>query len=263
MTYQELKALIASLTYKPGSKFTIQNEFEGPVLRIELSVWNSHNPDDTTMLMSQLAFKQVDLDQGPELILGRIYDKLLSMEEHEIREFYRKDGTAVVDPHPESAFALRPHPDKLVDWHRQYDLIRRTSEPKRDRPPAPRPRFKPNELLGFGFSDEDLIKKQLSLFGMDPFFGMDLSEKHVESSAKWFMQQGSTLRWKSAAADAVLSGLVAQVEQNLKRLGFPDSSIADMIIRDKPRKVAAPKFENAKGFSNKAYERFRPKTRRH
>ena len=126
MTPVEFSRLVNRLSYKTQThaKFVLQynKDMKPPALKLSIQqvVPDVNNRNDrlvrvnttlgTHQIWSEAEVAQID----EETMLGRIYDMLLSMEEHEIREWFRIDGKCVVDPHPENR--AQAFIDQLKDY---------------------------------------------------------------------------------------------------------------------------------------------------
>lgn len=91
----DLASRIARYSYKPGWRVDL-------CLRVRATVPDSRNPGQTTPIESK-----VDLPEGiggwtDEALDGWLEKRLIFVETHEVREWLRRDGVLVNDPHGEA-----------------------------------------------------------------------------------------------------------------------------------------------------------------
>ncbi len=79
-----------------------------------------------TMVWREVPFMIPDIrDLSEELIVGRIWEMVILIEAHEIKEFFRVGGLCVQEPHPEAPRELAY--DGMLDrWDFVDDLMRGT-----------------------------------------------------------------------------------------------------------------------------------------
>lgn len=101
LSVETLDEHLDNITYKPGWEFEVyQGAFEGPHIRITTVCDDSYHPGEKVTLdvHSQLP-PMFDLEYFEQWLLWR----LMIIETHEAREFLRKDGKPIFDPHKENA----------------------------------------------------------------------------------------------------------------------------------------------------------------
>ena len=101
LSVPEIQEHLAAITYKPG--WTIRaymGRWEGPHVVITTVVPDSYHPSETVTLDVHSMLPPMrsgdDLDEWLAWRLARI-------EVHEMREFLRRDGKPIYDPHAEYA----------------------------------------------------------------------------------------------------------------------------------------------------------------
>jgi hypothetical protein len=102
--WTRLAVLLERVTYKPGSRFSVERPPGGPAfLQLKLYVQDVNNPARTTPLCHARPLEDSQLDEmsDAELIKTLVYQSIAEMERHEIHEWLRFDGVPVIDPHPE------------------------------------------------------------------------------------------------------------------------------------------------------------------
>lgn len=100
MTYDNLKQLVNTLTYKPGTYFECRKatpHIPKHVIVIKIPVVDIRNQRSTYNFLSIY----VDPIDDREEILSNLYTQLKRWELHEIDEFFQTNGISVVEPHPE------------------------------------------------------------------------------------------------------------------------------------------------------------------
>lgn len=99
LTPAHVEAVFEEFTYLPGWRFVLQHDpHEGLFVRIQATVENSYQPGKTTDLdiISPLPFFRTERDV--ELWLSW---RLARIATHESREFLKRNGKVVSDPHAE------------------------------------------------------------------------------------------------------------------------------------------------------------------
>jgi hypothetical protein len=101
LTLVELRTHLARLTYRPGWALRIvDGTWEGPELHIAATVADSYHPDaDVELDIRTFLPPQVDTEAFERWLgwrLGRI-------ESHEMREWLKRDGRPIFDPHAQEA----------------------------------------------------------------------------------------------------------------------------------------------------------------
>lgn len=99
MTIDEVRGLIASVTYKRGWSFTVE-PFGFDVAMIEIR-FNARDANDQTKELQfstrhPLALSHIPSKRG---LLNRLRSYILHIEMHELDEFLKVDGVAPFDPH--------------------------------------------------------------------------------------------------------------------------------------------------------------------
>jgi hypothetical protein len=97
LTHLELAAELAHLSYKPDYHLSLfVDPWEGSVLRIVVKVPDAYHPD-------QLQEQRINTRLPPfESVAGfrhYLLWRLIMVEIHEAREFLRRDGVPISDPH--------------------------------------------------------------------------------------------------------------------------------------------------------------------
>jgi len=94
----DIREHLARVSYKPGWRFEAHDtEFEGPFVRILVDVPDSYNPGEATTLGINSIVAVNDTDELDRWLINRI----IRIESHEAREFYKRDGKIIFDPHSE------------------------------------------------------------------------------------------------------------------------------------------------------------------
>jgi hypothetical protein len=99
LTSVEIERHFDRLTYKDGWRFLLYvTPWEGPFVRIEVDVEDSYNPGETTTLgVNSFLPPMESTDQLESWLMARI----IRIESHEAREFFKRDGEVIFDPHAE------------------------------------------------------------------------------------------------------------------------------------------------------------------
>jgi hypothetical protein len=85
------------IAYKPGFTFkAYDDQWEGQKIRIQAEVPDAYNPDETVTLGID-SFLPPLLDEWE--VRRWLMWRLLRIENHEAREFFRLDGNILWDPH--------------------------------------------------------------------------------------------------------------------------------------------------------------------
>lgn len=101
LTTAEIQKHVARITYKPGWTFEVYDgHWEGQHLVIRTEVADTYNPGITTILDVHTKIPPLeDEDQLEKFLAWR----LGRLEMHEMREFLKRDGKIIFDPHAENA----------------------------------------------------------------------------------------------------------------------------------------------------------------
>ena len=98
MTYSELEAATQKIEYRPGWQISVfQDPHEGPKLRVVATVIDGYHPDQTTDL--GINSRIPDIIENEDQFYRWILWRLLEIEAHECREYFRVDGRLYRDPH--------------------------------------------------------------------------------------------------------------------------------------------------------------------
>lgn len=101
MTVAEIADVVSRVTYRPGWRFTVaEPRFEGPRLLIEAQVPNSYKPAETVDLRIE---SPIPFMANEGAFVDWLLWRLLRVESHECREWFRLDGEAIFNPHGEAA----------------------------------------------------------------------------------------------------------------------------------------------------------------
>lgn len=99
---EHLRSLFVGVTYRPGWRFEVyEDAYEGPHLRIRTDVEDAFHPGTMVELRieSPLPPNLRTADDVDEWVLWRL-ERIAS---HEVREWLRRDGVQVSNPHEEGA----------------------------------------------------------------------------------------------------------------------------------------------------------------
>lgn len=97
LTVAEIRNYLGLLEYKPGWCFTAyEGAFEGPHIVIQAKMPNAYHPDEDIILDIHSPLPPMaDVEQLHRWLVWR----LCRIESHEAREWLRKDGRPLFDPH--------------------------------------------------------------------------------------------------------------------------------------------------------------------
>lgn len=100
MTLDEIKNLVNTLTYKPGTEFVVrQGTKHIPkhviIIKVPVMALPSGRVDK-----AHLSIYLNPLDNRED-ILDNLYDLLRQWEMHELDEFFQINGNSIIDPHPQ------------------------------------------------------------------------------------------------------------------------------------------------------------------
>jgi len=99
LTTQQLADELDRITYRPGWTFSIYTDVhQGPTLRIIATVQDGYHPDNTIDL--GINSRIPDIITTPDLFHRWLLWRVLEVESHEAREFFRIDGDLLRNPHP-------------------------------------------------------------------------------------------------------------------------------------------------------------------
>lgn len=102
MTRAELEALLARITYKPGTRCDIGPAYDYVLIRITHSVLDACNAADPTPIPVANHLRLDSLEHLTERhVLQFIESAYRSFEQHEVDEWLKLDGKHINDPHPE------------------------------------------------------------------------------------------------------------------------------------------------------------------
>lgn len=98
MTYSELEAAVSKIEYRPEWKISVfQDPHEGPKLRVVAKVIDGYHPDKLIDL--GISSRIPDIIENEDQLYRWILWRLLEIEAHECREYFRVDGKLFRDPH--------------------------------------------------------------------------------------------------------------------------------------------------------------------
>jgi hypothetical protein len=97
LSAEQVQAEVARFSYRPGwTLSTFVDPFEGVVFRVVADVPNGYRPDESVQLRINSRMPPMQTaDQLAHWILWRI----CQIELHEAREWLRRDGEMLYDPH--------------------------------------------------------------------------------------------------------------------------------------------------------------------
>lgn len=95
----EIRALLAEIEYMPGWTFEVDSgPWEGIQLIIRANLPDSYNPGERIQIgIRSYMPPLLSIEQFDRWMVWRL-ERIAS---HEVREFYRRDGKPVFDPHTE------------------------------------------------------------------------------------------------------------------------------------------------------------------
>lgn len=101
LTTHEIANWLTLITYRPGWSFEVYDgRWEGQHFVIRARVADATEPDETTTLDIHSMLPPMDtIDQFERWLAWR----LSRIEIHEMREFLRRDGKPIFDPHADGA----------------------------------------------------------------------------------------------------------------------------------------------------------------
>lgn len=91
----DLAERLARYSYKPGWRLDL-------CLRIRATVPDSRNPGQTTPIQSIVDLPEGIEDWSDDKLDGWLEKRFIFVESHEVREWLRRDGLLVNDPHGEA-----------------------------------------------------------------------------------------------------------------------------------------------------------------
>lgn len=96
LSTQEIREHLASVSYRPGWEFAVQEHIEGLQLRIRADLEDSYNPGKMVELGIDTFIPPIpDVAYLKQWLLWR----LKRIEIHEACEWFKWDGEIVLDPH--------------------------------------------------------------------------------------------------------------------------------------------------------------------
>jgi hypothetical protein len=123
-THNELNAIVASITYKPGWEIIFSSDSDGrPFIQIAASTLDSISNEMT-------AWKSGKSYLSPHMctqeVVGAVFGQIRAAEEHEMKEFFRYKGASIFNPHldpdvlaevakKKSSFNLRDNPMSMIE----------------------------------------------------------------------------------------------------------------------------------------------------
>ncbi len=101
LTKQQIADELTRVTYRPGWALSVYTDVhQGPTLRIIATVQDGYNPDATIDL--GIDARIPDIITTPDLFHRWLLWRLLEVEAHECREYFRVDGHLYRDPHEQA-----------------------------------------------------------------------------------------------------------------------------------------------------------------
>ena len=98
LSVDEIRNHLSRISYKEGWQFEAhETEWEGPFVRILVEVPDTYNPGETTTLGINSIVSADTTDELERWLIRRI----IRIESHEAREFFKRDGKVLYDPHAE------------------------------------------------------------------------------------------------------------------------------------------------------------------
>jgi hypothetical protein len=106
MQIEELKALVASVSYKPNTRLEILERepsqhclADSFLLRLIVDVQDAHTPNAYTIHFDRAYLSSAILNWDKGLALKKVFDLITNWEVHEAKEWFRCGGNVVFDPH--------------------------------------------------------------------------------------------------------------------------------------------------------------------
>ena len=101
MTLDELRDLVSRISYKPNWTIALLDGPEFPTLRI---AWRSpdstlRSPEPLDLRIKHTVPPLLCARWGPDEALRFVFEKVMEMERHEAREWFKVDGVPVDYPH--------------------------------------------------------------------------------------------------------------------------------------------------------------------
>lgn len=101
LTVAELQQHLTRISYRPGWAFEVrEGRWEGHHIVVHAKVEDAYHPGEFVPLDIHSALPRMDSLGQFENWLA---DRLARIEVHEMREWLRRDGTAIFDPHADGA----------------------------------------------------------------------------------------------------------------------------------------------------------------
>lgn len=101
LSLAELRAAFGRFSYKPGWRFLVwEDPFEGPHISVQATLKNAYRPDETVELDIVSALPPL---ADEDAVAAWLAWRLGRIENHEMREWLRRDGVRVSDPHQDVA----------------------------------------------------------------------------------------------------------------------------------------------------------------
>lgn len=100
LTSTQIRDHLAELHYKPGWTWTLQEDpWEGPYIRFLIDVPDTYGTGTTTLGINTW-LPPMETTQQLDLFIAW---RLARIENHEAREFLKRDGKPIFDPHAANA----------------------------------------------------------------------------------------------------------------------------------------------------------------
>lgn len=97
LSADQITALVARMSYRPGWELSVFiDPWEGPVFRVVAEIDNAYRPGETVELRIN---SRIPPCRDEDALIEWIMWRLLQIESHEAREFYRLDNAMIYDPH--------------------------------------------------------------------------------------------------------------------------------------------------------------------
>lgn len=99
LTTDDLRAILAATSYRPGWRLSIhENPWEGPYLRVVATLDDAYSPG-TPIDIGVTSYPSPNDLANPAAFDRWLAWRLGRIESHESREWLRRDGRALYDPH--------------------------------------------------------------------------------------------------------------------------------------------------------------------
>ncbi len=103
MTIDDIRAIVALVTYKPGWSFRVEEEGGRPFLQASVSVESDLTMDPTGKTKDRTPWKSgkrfLSLHMCRQEIIGSVLGLVKDAEAHETHEWFRYRGASIYNPH--------------------------------------------------------------------------------------------------------------------------------------------------------------------